>query len=92
MRLEFDRLNDEPDALGDRVKLAALVLFVALIVAIVVIVRPNSALLNVSTGGIHEPADVARLQAANVSAYLVGSAFMAANEPGRELQRVFSGA
>ena len=56
MRLEFDRLNDEPDALGDRVKLAALVLFVALIVAIVVIVRPNSALLNVSTGGIHEPA------------------------------------
>jgi indole-3-glycerol phosphate synthase len=43
----------------------------------------------VSESGIAEPADVARLSAANVSAYLVGSAFMAAEDPGNELRRVF---
>ena len=47
--------------------------------------------LLISESGIASPADVARLQAAKVSAYLVGSAFMAAEDPGIELQRVFSG-
>ena len=47
--------------------------------------------LVVSESGIHAPADVERLRAVKVSAYLVGSAFMAAKEPGTELRRVFSG-
>ena len=51
---------------------------------------PGSRLV-VSESGIHAPADVARLRGAKVSAYLVGSAFMAAKDPGKELQRVFSG-
>ncbi len=51
---------------------------------------PGSRLV-VSESGIHAPADVARLKGAKVSAYLVGTAFMAANDPGKELQRVFSG-
>ena len=52
---------------------------------------PASRLL-VSESGIHSPEDVARLHRSRVSAYLVGSAFMAANDPGEELKRVFSGA
>jgi 3-keto-L-gulonate-6-phosphate decarboxylase len=52
---------------------------------------PASRLL-VTESGIHSPEDVARLQASRVSAYLVGSAFMAAEDPGKELKRVFSGA
>jgi len=52
---------------------------------------PENRLL-VTESGIHHPSDVARLQAAKVSAYLVGSAFMSAKDPGKELQRVFSGA
>jgi indole-3-glycerol phosphate synthase len=52
---------------------------------------PASRLL-VTESGIHTPDDVARMKAANVSAYLVGSAFMAAEDPGKELSRVFSGA
>jgi len=47
--------------------------------------------LLITESGIAEPADVARLQRANVSAYLVGSAFMAAEDPGKELSRLFSG-
>jgi len=47
--------------------------------------------LLITESGIAQPADVARLRAANVSAYLVGSAFMAADEPGKELSRLFSG-
>jgi indole-3-glycerol phosphate synthase len=47
--------------------------------------------LVVTESGIGEPADVARLKAAKVSAYLVGSAFMSAPDPGMELKRVFSG-
>jgi indole-3-glycerol phosphate synthase len=47
--------------------------------------------LVVSESGIAAPADVARLKAAKVSAYLVGTAFMAAEDPGKELERVFSG-
>ena len=44
----------------------------------------------VTESGIQSPADVRRLAAAGVSAYLVGSAFMAAEDPGMELKRVFS--
>ena len=47
--------------------------------------------LLVTESGIATPADVARLKEAKVSAYLVGSAFMSAEDPGKELQRVFSG-
>ncbi len=45
--------------------------------------------LLVTESGIATPADVARLRAHQVSAYLVGSAFMAATEPGKELKRLF---
>ena len=50
---------------------------------------PGDRLL-VTESGIRAPADVARLKAAKVSAYLVGGAFMAAADPGKELQRVFA--
>jgi len=46
--------------------------------------------LLITESGIHAPEDVARLLSAGVSAYLVGSAFMAANDPGLELKRIFS--
>jgi indole-3-glycerol phosphate synthase len=45
--------------------------------------------LLVTESGIATPADVARLREAKVSAYLVGGAFMAAEDPGKELERVF---
>jgi len=51
---ELDPVIPEQDALDDRIKLAAIVVFVALIAAIVMTARPGSAILNVSTGGIHE--------------------------------------
>lgn len=47
--------------------------------------------LLVTESGISAPADFQRLWKHNVSAYLVGSAFMAAENPGKELSRVFSG-
>ena len=47
--------------------------------------------LVITESGIGAPEDVARMKAAAVSAYLVGSAFMAAEDPGIELRRVFSG-
>jgi len=47
--------------------------------------------LVITESGIGAPADVTRLKAAKVSAYLVGSAFMAAQDPGKELEKVFSG-
>ena len=47
--------------------------------------------LLVTESGINSPEDVTRLDPAKVSAYLVGSAFMAAPDPGIELKRVFSG-
>ena len=53
--------------------------------------RIPPARLLVSESGIASPEDVARLRAAKVSAYLVGGAFMAAEDPGKELKRVFSG-
>jgi indole-3-glycerol phosphate synthase len=47
--------------------------------------------LLITESGISAPADVARLGKSGVSAYLVGSAFMAAQDPGKELSRLFSG-
>ena len=47
--------------------------------------------LLVTESGIAGPDDVRRLRKAKVSAYLVGSAFMAADDPGAELSRLFSG-
>jgi len=47
--------------------------------------------LVVTESGIQSPEDVIRLHRSRVSAYLVGSAFMAAKDPGKELHRVFSG-
>ena len=46
--------------------------------------------LLVSESGIHTPADVARLRAAGVHAFLVGEAFMRAADPGAELARLFA--
>jgi indole-3-glycerol phosphate synthase len=43
----------------------------------------------VTESGIHAPADVARLRAAGVHAFLVGEAFMRAPDPGAELARLF---
>jgi indole-3-glycerol phosphate synthase len=44
----------------------------------------------VTESGIRSPEDVERLRAAGVSAYLVGSAFMSAADPGMEMKRLFS--
>lgn len=44
----------------------------------------------VTESGIAAPDDVRRLEVAGVSAYLVGSAFMSAPDPGEELSRVFA--
>ena len=46
----------------------------------------------VTESGIASPADVDRLREAGVSAYLVGSAFMASDDPGKALNRLFFGA
>jgi indole-3-glycerol phosphate synthase len=51
---------------------------------------PKDRLL-ITESGIAKPADVALLSKAGVSAYLVGSAFMAADDPGEELAKVFFG-
>ncbi|HSS26938.1 MAG TPA: indole-3-glycerol phosphate synthase TrpC, partial [Usitatibacter sp.] len=48
--------------------------------------------LLITESGISAPSDVVRLGKAGVGAYLVGSAFMAAQDPGKELSRLFSGA
>ncbi len=45
--------------------------------------------LVVTESGIMGPADVERMRAANVHAFLVGEAFMRAPDPGVELQRLF---
>jgi indole-3-glycerol phosphate synthase len=45
--------------------------------------------LMITESGIENPADVARLKAHQVSAYLVGGALMAAPDPGAELRRLF---
>ncbi len=46
--------------------------------------------LVVTESGVGSPEDVRRLAAAGVSAYLVGSAFMSAPDPGAELARLFA--
>jgi indole-3-glycerol phosphate synthase len=51
--------------------------------------RVPSAKIVVTESGIGSASDVDRLRASKVSAYLVGSAFMAANEPGEELAKIF---
>jgi indole-3-glycerol phosphate synthase len=43
----------------------------------------------VTESGIHAPADVARLRAHGVSVFLVGEAFMKADDPGGKLQELF---
>ncbi len=43
----------------------------------------------ITESGISSPADVQRLTGQKVSAYLVGSAFMVAPDPGKELARLF---
>jgi len=43
----------------------------------------------VTESGIHTRADVARMRAAGVHAFLVGEAFMRAQDPGAELRRLF---
>jgi indole-3-glycerol phosphate synthase len=53
--------------------------------------RIPSGRLVITESGIAKPHDVERLREAGVSAYLVGSAFMGAEEPGRELKSLFSG-
>jgi indole-3-glycerol phosphate synthase len=45
--------------------------------------------LLVTESGIHTREDVARMRAAGVHAFLVGEAFMRADEPGEELARLF---
>jgi indole-3-glycerol phosphate synthase len=51
---------------------------------------PEGRLL-VTESGIGSPEDVQRLWNAKVSAYLIGGALMAADDPGAELSRLFSG-
>ncbi len=43
----------------------------------------------VTESGIHSPEDVQRMRAAKVDAFLVGEAFMRADDPGSELRRLF---
>lgn len=44
----------------------------------------------VTESGIHTPADVARMRAHNVNAFLVGEAFMKADDPGDKLRELFA--
>jgi indole-3-glycerol phosphate synthase len=44
----------------------------------------------VSESGIHTPEDVATLRDAGINAFLVGEAFMRADDPGAELKRLFA--
>ena len=45
----------------------------------------------VTESGIHTAEDVARMQACGVNAFLVGEAFMRAEDPGRALGELFFG-
>lgn len=47
--------------------------------------------LLITESGVATPEDVQRLHHGKVSAYLVGGAFMAAGDPGKELSRLFEG-
>lgn len=44
----------------------------------------------VTESGIHEATDVARMRAAGVHTFLVGEAFMRADDPGTRLAELFS--
>jgi indole-3-glycerol phosphate synthase len=44
----------------------------------------------VAESGIHTPEDVARLREGGIQAFLVGEAFMRAEDPGTELRRLFA--
>ncbi|MDO9008784.1 MAG: indole-3-glycerol-phosphate synthase TrpC, partial [Thiobacillus sp.] len=44
----------------------------------------------ITESGILAPADVARMQEHQVNAFLVGEAFMRADDPGGELARLFA--
>lgn len=44
----------------------------------------------ITESGIHTPEDVAAMQAKQVNSFLVGEAFMRAEDPGEELKRLFS--
>ncbi len=46
----------------------------------------------VTESGISTPDQVQAMKSRGVSAYLVGSAFMSADDPGAELSKLFSGA
>jgi len=46
--------------------------------------------LIITESGIHSTADVQRMRAADVHAFLVGEAFMRAPDPGVELERLFA--
>ena len=46
--------------------------------------------LVITESGIMVPADVERMRTANVHAFLVGEAFMRADDPGAELARLFN--
>jgi indole-3-glycerol phosphate synthase len=52
--------------------------------------RIPSGRIVVTESGIHTPADVARMRTHQVNAFLVGEAFMRAEDPGIELARLFS--
>jgi len=52
--------------------------------------RIGSERIVVTESGILAPADVARMRAAGVNAFLVGEAFMRAPDPGLELARLFA--
>jgi len=52
--------------------------------------RIPSGKIVVTESGIHTPADVARMRSHQVNAFLVGEAFMRAEDPGIELARLFS--
>jgi indole-3-glycerol phosphate synthase len=52
---------------------------------------PSDRLL-VTESGILTPGDVARMRGSGVHAFLVGEAFMRADDPGQELERLFFGA
>jgi indole-3-glycerol phosphate synthase len=45
----------------------------------------------VTESGILKPADVELMRARNVDTFLVGEAFMRADDPGLELARLFAG-
>ncbi|MCH9697213.1 MAG: anthranilate phosphoribosyltransferase [Gammaproteobacteria bacterium] len=44
----------------------------------------------VTESGIHTPGDVARMQTINVNTFLVGESLMSADDPGKQLQLLFS--